>query len=62
MSQQTLHVIPTDGLQVRDPRTAEPLPATGAEVPRSAYWLRRLREGSVTEGKAPKAAKKTTQE
>jgi hypothetical protein len=58
----TVYVIPAAGLQVRDPRTAEPLPSTGAEVPRSGYWLRRLREGSVTEGRPPKAAKKTTQE
>ena len=28
--------------------------------PRSPYWVRRLRDGDVTEGKAPQAAKAAT--
>ncbi len=34
-------------LLVRDPVTMQPLGADGAEVPRTAYWLRRLRDGDV---------------
>lgn len=49
-----IHVIPAKGLQVRDPRTGEPLPPEGAQVPRTRYWLRRLRDGDVTEGRPAK--------
>lgn len=55
---QSMYVKPAEGLQVRDPRNAVPLPAEGAEVPRSRYWVRRLRDGDVIEGKRPKAASK----
>lgn len=55
---QTLYVTPAEGLQVRDPRNAEPLPVVGAEVPRIRYWLRRLRDGDVIESKRPKVASK----
>lgn len=36
------------GLIVRDPRTRKPLLTEGETKPKSGYWLRRLREGSVT--------------
>lgn len=55
----TLYVKPAPGLLVRDPVTMEPLPAAGAEKPRSSYWLRRLAAGDVTEAKPPKAKKET---
>lgn len=62
---QTLHIKPAAGLIVRDPATAEPLPETGAEKPRSRYWLRRLRDGDVREAvepRKPKAVKTTSKE
>lgn len=48
---QTIRVKPATALQVRDPATAQPIPAEGAEVARNGYWLRRLAEGDVTEVK-----------
>ncbi len=32
---------------VRDPHTKRYLPAEGAEVPESTFWIRRLRAGDV---------------
>lgn len=54
-------VAPRPGLEVRDPVTHKPLPAEGAAVPRSTYWLRRLADGDVVEAKpvAQRAASKT---
>jgi hypothetical protein len=44
---------------VRQPeRNGAPLPAEGASVPRNAYYLRRLAEGSVVEAKPPRPATK----
>ena len=48
----TITVKPAHDRRVVDPATRKPLPADGAEVERSVYWLRRLREGDVTEVKA----------
>lgn len=57
-----------------DPATREPyrvrlpdkplefLPPDGAVVEQNKYWTRRLRDGSVTEAKAPKAGKTATKE
>lgn len=42
-----MFVIPKPGALVRDPLTRRELPATGREVPESAFWLRRLRAGDV---------------
>ncbi len=39
---------------VLDPHTLAPVPAEGAEVPPTAYWLRRLRDGDLVETEAPK--------
>jgi len=46
-------------LIVRDPATAEALPAEGACRPRSSYWMRRLRDGDVVEAKPAKRARKS---
>jgi hypothetical protein len=57
MSLPEFYLIPKADVTVRDPVSGNPLPAEGANKPRSSYWLRRLRDGDVTEGKSPKAAK-----
>lgn len=56
-NRQTL--IPRDGLLVRRPDVGEYLPAEGAEVVMSVYWLRRIKCGDVHAGKPskPKADK-----
>lgn len=41
-------------LQVRDPISGQYIPAAGKAVPRSAYWIRRLRAKDVVTG-APEA-------
>lgn len=43
-----MHITPKPGLQVRDPITGTPLPPEGEDKPLTSYWVRRLREGSVT--------------
>ena len=53
----TAFLIPKKGLMVRDPRTKEPLPATGTIKPliggpEGRYWRRRIRDGSVIVGKS----------
>lgn len=47
MTQETVFVKPAAGRQVRDPATKKHIPAEGIKVPRSSYWLRRLRDGDV---------------
>lgn len=45
--------------RVPDPESADPravLPAGGAEKPRTAYWLRRVRDGDAIEGKPEPSA------
>lgn len=44
---EKIKVKPAPDLQVRDPFTKQPLPADGAEVPASTYWLRRIKDGDV---------------
>lgn len=56
MNGKSVFVKPAEGLKVRDPVTMDHLPATGAEVPRTTYWLRRLRDGDVVQAK--RAARK----
>lgn len=55
-----LHIRPALGLSLRDPSTKELLPPEGGKVERSPFWIRRLKDGDVTEVKqAPaKPAKK----
>jgi hypothetical protein len=52
----TMFVKPMPGLIVRHPVTRLPLAAEGEEKPRNSYWLRRIREKSVTEETPPEAA------
>lgn len=52
----TMFVRPADGLNIRDPETGNYLPKTGQIVPRSSFWLRRLKDGDVVESTAPSAS------
>lgn len=54
MSRMTVY--PAAGRVVPDPEAGGTLAAEGRDVPRDAYWLRRLRDGDVTTD-APKKAK-----
>lgn len=58
---RTFKIKPKKGLTVKDPKTLEPLKATGEEKPRNAYWLRRLKDGSVFEVTNKATAKKDTE-
>ena len=42
------------GLVVRQPSNGQPLPAEGAFVDWSAYWMRRMADGSVVNATPPK--------
>lgn len=46
-----------EGLVVRRPSDDRPLPAEGAEVDWSGYWMRRKAEGSIVEAQPPKPTK-----
>lgn len=48
-----LHIKPAPGCLVRDPRTKLPLAASGEKKPKTGYWLRRLRDGSVVPVEKP---------
>lgn len=52
-----MYLVPAPGRNVIDPANGQPLPTEGKEVETSTYWLRRLNEGDVTEGQAPKKSK-----
>lgn len=53
---QTIHVRPAKSARVRIPERGHALMSEeGAEVPRNAFWIRRLRAGDVVETSAPKA-------
>lgn len=56
-----LKIRPAKGVRVRGP-DGRVLPPEGAEVPRSSFWFRRLRDGDVelVEPKKAPAKKKTT--
>lgn len=56
MSRMTVY--PAAGRVVPDPEAGGNLPAEGRNVPRDAYWLRRLQDQDVTRD-APKKAKDT---
>lgn len=49
---------PSSGLRIADPKTGEYLPDEGMLMPRSGFWLRRLKEGDVIES-TPAARRKT---
>ncbi len=42
-----MFVKPAKGVTVRDPISKLHIPESGAEVPESSYWVRRLRSGDV---------------
>jgi hypothetical protein len=48
-----MYVIPKPGLMVPDPVLRDVLPPEGRLVARSEHWIRRLRDGDVTEGEPP---------
>lgn len=54
----TIYIVPAPGALVRDPVSKEQVPEAGRLVPRNTYWLRRLRDGDVSEGKAPPAPRR----
>lgn len=63
MNKETIYVIPADNMIVRDPVTTHPIPAEGSEVPRTSYWLRRLRDESVRlASKPPRKSRATSKE
>ena len=55
----TMFVKPAEGVRCKDPLTFEVMPAEGRNVPRTGYWLKRLKKGEVVmaEKGVPKAAK-----
>lgn len=53
---EKVFVIPKPGVLVRH-ENGKPLDAAGEAVDRSAYWLRRERDGDVTIGPVPPAKK-----
>lgn len=54
---ERIFIVPVPGVSVRDPNTKQYIPADGAEVERSSYWIRRQLAGEITIGKP--AVKKT---
>ncbi|MCL1915672.1 MAG: DUF2635 domain-containing protein [Desulfovibrionaceae bacterium] len=46
-------VKPAPGLRIPDPASGDCLPEQGRLVPRSGYWLRRLKAGDVVLAEAP---------
>lgn len=59
MPKRTMTLAPKPGLIVRDPEDGRPIPEDGKTVQRSSYWLRRLRDGSVTQVTKPRTSKKS---
>ncbi len=60
-----MFVVPKIGSLIPDPLLQDYLPAQGREVEKSNYWLRRIKDGDVTEvakNKSQVTANKTTKE
>jgi len=59
---KSFYLKPAAGRRVLDPGETPPapLPAEGKAVPRSAYWLRRIKDGDVVESTPPKTPKVAT--
>jgi hypothetical protein len=53
----TFFIRPAPGLRIADPDSGGYLPETGALMPRSAFWLRRQKDGDVVEASPPATAK-----
>lgn len=51
---ERMRVRPAPGRTVFDPRAHVELPQDGADVPRSSFWLRRLRDGDVVRAETNK--------
>ena len=47
----TFFIKPAKGLRIADPKTGDYLPEGGMLVPRSGFWIRRLKVGDVIEVK-----------
>lgn len=45
----TFFIRPARGIRIADPQTGEYLPEGGQLMPRSGFWLRRLKDGDVVE-------------
>lgn len=56
-----IRVKPAPGRVVPDPDRHDTLPETGRNVPRNAYWQRRLKDGDVLPAGEPKKPAKGAQ-
>lgn len=54
---EKIYVVPATGLTVINPANGQPLPPEGAEVVRDTYWIRRIDDGDVSVGAAPKKSR-----
>jgi hypothetical protein len=55
-----MKLVPRTGMLVIDPDTHQALPADGADVDLSSFWIRRLNDGDVSEKKEePQNAQRT---
>lgn len=50
---ESFFIKPAPGLRIADPKTGIYLSEKGALMPRSAFWLRRLKDGDVVAIKNP---------
>jgi hypothetical protein len=55
----TFFIRPKEGLRIADPQTGDYLPAGGMLMPRSGFWLRRLKDGDVIAVAPPVAQSKS---
>lgn len=63
MHPTTVFVRPAPGIRIADPETGQYLPEVGLLVPRSGFWLRRLKDGDVLEAEqSPIKAEQTARE
>ncbi len=53
-----MYVIPKSGFKIPDPSLNDHLPPEGRNVEKTTYWVRRLRDGDVTEKPQPKPQQK----
>ncbi|MDR2051137.1 MAG: DUF2635 domain-containing protein [Deltaproteobacteria bacterium] len=44
---ETFFIKPAQGIRMADPKSGDYLPESGALMPRSGFWLRRLKDGDV---------------
>ncbi len=47
MHPKTMYIRPREGLKIYNFEAECYLPESGTHVPRSAYWLRRLKDGDI---------------